>query len=481
MLFNSIEFIFIFLPIVWCLYFIFNRYSKYKLAITWLVIASLFFYSWWNPQYFLLIFGSMLFNFLIGTAINKMTVKKPLLIIGIIGNVAVLGYYKYVDFILSTVNTVAHTNFTLLHIMLPLAISFFTFQQIAYLVDTYKGETAHYNFISYALFVTFFPQLIAGPIVHHKEMMPQFEDTTNKKINYENIAKGLFIFCIGLTKKVAIADTFAVWANDGFANYTLLSNAEVWFTSLAYSMQLYFDFSGYCDMAIGIALLFNIKLPVNFFSPYKALSVQQFWRQWHMTLGRFLTQYIYIPLGGSRKGSLRTYINVFAIFFISGLWHGAGWTFIIWGTAHGLAVITNRLWAKYGFTLPKALAWLLTFLFVNFAWVYFRAESVTQANTMVKKMLHFDGSSFKALLTSDLTTMANIYTFMSFSLNQPIFYLGFLVIFFTMAIVGKNSIELVERFTPSIKTLALTQVCLVFVLICIYYLHKNSEFLYFNF
>ena len=286
----------------------------------------------------------MLFNFLIGTAINKMTVKKPLLIIGIIGNVAVLGYYKYVDFILSTVNTVAHTNFTLLHIMLPLAISFFTFQQIAYLVDTYKGETAHYNFISYALFVTFFPQLIAGPIVHHKEMMPQFEDTTNKKINYENIAKGLFIFCIGLTKKVAIADTFAVWANDGFANYTLLSNAEVWFTSLAYSMQLYFDFSGYCDMAIGIALLFNIKLPVNFFSPYKALSVQQFWRQWHMTLGRFLTQYIYIPLGGSRKGSLRTYVNVFAIFFISGLWHGAGWTFIIWGTAHGLAVITNRLW-----------------------------------------------------------------------------------------------------------------------------------------
>jgi len=298
----------------------------------------------------------MTFNYVIGRSLNKTCnnkgkgfSRKSILIFGVILNLSLLGYFKYADFFIENINIAFSVNAESLNLLLPLAISFFTFQQIAYLVDSYRQETKEYDFLNYALFVTFFPQLIAGPIVHHKEMMPQFAKTRNKVKSYRNIAMGLFIFSIGLFKKVVIADTFAVWATNGFDVATTLNLFEAWATSLSYTFQLYFDFSGYTDMAIGLALLFNIRLPVNFNSPYKATNIQDFWRRWHITLSRFLRDYVYIPLGGNKKGSFRTYNNLMATFVIGGLWHGASWAFIFWGFLHGLALTVQKLWSKLGF------------------------------------------------------------------------------------------------------------------------------------
>ncbi|MCW9026034.1 MAG: MBOAT family protein, partial [Thiovulaceae bacterium] len=353
MLFNSYEFIFMFLPITFFIYFFLNNKKLTEASKSWLVITSLFFYSWWNIIYLPLILTSMLFNFTVGNSLtktkeHKQIPKKSLLFIGIVANIGLLGYFKYSDFFISNLNIALDSNIELLHLALPLAISFFTFQQIAYLVDSYKSETKEYDFLNYAVFVSFFPQLIAGPIVHHKEMMPQFANIKNKIINYNNIALGLFIFSIGLFKKVIIADTFAIWATAGFDTAITLNLFEAWATSLSYTFQLYFDFSGYTDMAIGSALLFNIKLPINFNSPYKATNIQDFWRRWHITLSRFLKDYIYIPLGGNRKGNYRTYSNLMATFLIGGIWHGAGWTFIFWGFLHGFALVINRIWSSFG-------------------------------------------------------------------------------------------------------------------------------------
>lgn len=241
------------------------------------------------------------------------------------------------------------------------------------------------------MFVTFFPQLIAGPIVHHSEMMPQFADRANRILKPENISKGLYIFFIGLFKKVIIADTFAVWSSRGFDIAEQLSAAEAWATSLSYTFQLYFDFSGYTDMAIGIALMFNIYLPFNFNSPYKALDIQDFWRRWHMTLSRFLRDYIYIPLGGNRKGEAVLLRNLMLTFLIGGIWHGAGWTFIFWGLLHGLATVINRLWGFSRFRMNTFLAWFITFNFVNAAWIFFRAVRWEDAIKVLKGMVGLSG------------------------------------------------------------------------------------------
>jgi len=363
LLFNSYEFIFVFLPITFIIYFYLNHKRLTEASKGFLVFSSLFFYSWWNIAYLPLILSSMLFNYIIGNSLNNdeghhRFPKKSILTFGIVSNIALLGYFKYSDFMIENVNYLTSSNIPTLDLALPLAISFFTFQQISYLVDSYKQETKEYDFLNYALFVTFFPQLIAGPIVHHKEMMPQFANTRNKVKNYKNIAMGLFIFSIGLFKKVVIADTFATWATAGFDTATTLNLFEAWATSLSYTFQLYFDFSGYTDMAIGAALLFNIKLPINFNSPYKAITIQDFWRRWHITLSRFLKDYIYIPLGGNRKGEFRTYNNLMATFIIGGLWHGAGWTFVFWGFLHGIALVVHRVWSKLGFKLWTWVAWL---------------------------------------------------------------------------------------------------------------------------
>ena len=408
---------------------------------------------------------SMLFNYVIGNSLNKEIKtnkksfsKKSILIFGIVCNIALLGYFKYADFFIENFNFAIGTNVNLLHLVLPLAISFFTFQQVAYLVDSYRGETKEYDFLNYALFVTFFPQLIAGPIVHHKEMMPQFANNRNMVKNYRNIALGLFIFSIGLFKKVVIADTFAVWVTQGFDIAVTLNLFEAWATSLSYTFQLYFDFSGYTDMAIGISLLFNIKLPINFNSPYKATNIQDFWRRWHITLSRFLRDYIYIPLGGNKKGSFRTYSNLLATFVIGGFWHGAGWTFLFWGFLHGIALVIHRLWSNLGFKMWTWLAWFITFNFVNIAWVFFRAKEWEDAVKVLGGM--FGSYTFLINFTEEK------YKLVIFIL------IGFILVFL------KNSSQIQKSFKTNLKMLFLLIIMFSYSIMS---LNKVSEFLYFNF
>ncbi|MFS1519187.1 MBOAT family O-acyltransferase [Bacillus sp. SCS-151] len=475
MLFNSYVFILLYLPIVFICYFLLQKLKFRTAAKGFLVLASLYFYSYWNVKYLPIMIVSILINFLLATLINKgIQGKKVILVLGIIFNISLLGYFKYSDFFLTNVNTLFQSNFPLLQLALPLAISFFTFQQIAYLVDSYRGETKGYSFLNYSFFVSFFPQLIAGPIVHHSEIIKQLEEPTHYKMNFDNISRGLYIFVIGLFKKVIIADTFAIWANDGYSNLANLTFVDSWIVTMSYTFQLYFDFSGYCDMAIGIALIFNLKLPINFNSPYKSLNIQDFWRRWHITLGRFFTKYIYFPLGGSRVGPIRRNFNLFIIFFISGLWHGAGWTFIIWGILHGVASITYRIWNQLGFKLPKLLAWFVTFLFVHIAWVYFRSPDVGTANAMIVKMFSFGELPPK---------IASVVIGMGLPVQSaPNFFdlkLIILILIFLFIVVWmKNSVEKLNNFSFTIKNAAIISILAV---ISILYLNRVSEFLYFNF
>ncbi|MHC0038059.1 MBOAT family O-acyltransferase [Pseudoneobacillus sp. C159] len=477
MLFNSYVFILLFFPIVFLSYFGLLKLNNKTIAKGFLVAASLYFYSYWKIAYLPIMIGSIVVNFLIGKMINRSTKrKKPILVLGIIFNIALLGYYKYADFFITNVNTVFQSDFSLLHLALPLAISFFTFQQIAYLVDTYRGETKGYNFLNYTLFITFFPQLIAGPIVHHSEMMSQFDQSSKLRMNPSNVSKGFYIFAIGLFKKVIIADTFAIWANDGYSNLANLTLIDSWITTMSYTFQLYFDFSGYCDMAIGIALFFNITLPINFNSPYKSLNIQDFWRRWHITLGRFFTQYVYIPLGGSRGGKFRTYLNVFLIFFISGFWHGAGWTFVIWGTLHGLASIVYRAWSQLGIKLPKWLAWFVTFLFVHVAWVFFRSPDFSTASMMLGKMFNFANMQLPPRLAGVVSELGlSIQTATHFFDLKLVLLIA---VFLGISVWMKNSIQKLNHFTFSLKNAAIISVAVVLSLI---YLNRVSEFLYFNF
>ena len=470
MLFNSYVFIFIFLPLSFLLYFIILENLSVAYSKAFLVFVSLFFYGWWNVIYLPLIVISMAFNFFIGSKLNARNVggavnKKLLLLFGIIANLSLLAYFKYVDFFIENFNNFSGYAVSPLELALPLAISFFTFQQIAYLVDSYREETRQYTLLSYALFVTFFPQLIAGPIVHHKEMMPQFASSSNHIKNYKNILAGLFVFSIGLFKKVVIADTFAIWATNGFDKTEILNVVEAWITSLSYTLQLYFDFSGYTDMAIGIALLFNIKLPVNFNSPYKAKNIQDFWRRWHITLSRFLRDYIYIPLGGDRYGSFRTYSNLMITFILGGFWHGAGWTFIFWGGLHGIALAVHRVWKGFDLKMWNWMGWFLTFNFVNIAWVFFRAEEWSDAMKVIKGM--FGANEFGGL--NDLLIFSNLQL-----IDLCLMLFLFLTVPFILA--SKNSLELsVEIGKNKVYFSAML------LLTSIMFFNKTSSFLYFNF
>ena len=500
MLFNSYIFIFIFLPISFFIYFFLLQKRLIIGAKSFLVFASLFFYSWWNITYLPLILSSMLFNYIIGNSLNenyqKVKVNKKLLLtIGIVLNIALLGYFKYTDFMIENFNVIFDTSASLINLALPLAISFFTFQQIAYLVDSYRGETSEYDFLNYALFVTFFPQLIAGPIVHHAEMMPQFASPWNLVKKYKNIALGLFIFSIGLFKKVVIADSFAIWATTGFDKANVLSFFEAWATSLSYTFQLYFDFSGYTDMAIGAALLFNIRLPINFNSPYKALSIQDFWRRWHITLSRFLRDYVYIPLGGNRKGDIRTYSNLMATFIIGGIWHGAGWTFVFWGFLHGLALVIHRAWSALGFKLWTWLAWLVTFNFINVSWVFFRAKEWDDAIKVLKGMIGYND----IVLTKTFVSIYN-HTFKQLSFIMPKLEVSkvqtfifdattfiWIIFIFIFILRFKNSNEIISYNTIGKSSKILTKTyALYFALLFMFSilnisLSTYSEFIYFNF
>jgi len=427
-------FIFAFLPVALLGFFYLGARAHHRLAVAWLVGVSLFFYGWWNPAYLGLIVLSMLFNYSMGTFLCGKYANKLQLSFGIAVNLGLLGYFKYANFFVDNLNVIMGSSYNLEHIILPLAISFFTFQQIAYLIDAYRKETKEYNFLHYCLFVTFFPQLLAGPIVHHREMMPQFGRTSTFHFNPKYMEIGITMFGIGLFKKVILADGIAVYATpvfDAAANGTVLTVVDAWLGTLAYTFQLYFDFSAYSDMAIGIGLMFGIRLPVNFKSPYKATNIIDFWRRWHITLSTFLRDYLYFPLGGNRKGASRRYINLMITMLLGGLWHGAGWTFVIWGGLHGLYLVINHSWhalqRKLGCNLHKSnmagrsLSRVLTFLAVAVAWVFFRADDFGTATSILNSMfIPHQGALLTTHLFKDDMTMEMVWLF---SLSMIIWFL----------------------------------------------------------
>ncbi len=480
MLFNSFPYIFIFLPIVVIIYYILLKYRLVFASKIWLVFSSIIFYSWWDPKYTTLLLLSMLVNFAIGSSFyakifqdkNK---RKCLLIFGLVLNIAILGYFKYANFFIDNINHLFNCGITLAKIVLPLGISFFTFTQITYLVDTYKKEADEYSFVNYLLFVTFFPHLIAGPILHHKEIMPQFNDLKRKVLRYDNIAKGLFLFIIGLFKKVCIADILSLYVANGFG--TNISILEAWIIMLSYTLQIYFDFSGYCDMALGSAKMLNIDLPVNFNSPYKAISVQDFWRRWHMTLSRFLRDYIYIPLGGSKKGEFKTHKNILITMLIAGLWHGASWMFVLWGAVHGLAQCIHKLYLKTKFQIPKAIAIIITFMFINFSWIIFRAENFNQAVKIYKALFNINNFIIPKTYHLDFVFANNQNNYTEILLVLPI---AILIVF-----LCKNSNEIVGNININSQRKAVKYgiIFAVTFIFCILQLciSSYSEFIYFNF
>ncbi len=405
MLFNSFPFILAFLPVTLAVYFLADRLTDKRWALGWLLVASLFFYGWWNPANLWIIVVSICFNYLMAMRVIQpapQPTRKWYLGFGVAANLSLLGYFKYANFLIANYAALTGTALGLAHIILPIAISFFTFQQIVFLVEAYRGQAGDYDFLHYALLVTFFPHLIAGPIVQYREMLTQFNRPGRGRFAFSHFSIGATIFVIGLAKKVVVADGMAPYANAVFNSAhagVAPTFFEAWTGALAYTFQLYFDFSGYSDMAIGLARMMGIRFPMNFNSPYKAVNIIDFWRRWHITLSRFLRDYLYIPLGGNRKGSIRRHVNLLVTMLLGGLWHGAGWTFVIWGGLHGMYLIVNHFWqgarGMLGLTRPspvgRAAGQGLTFLAVVVAWVFFRAQSFGAASTVLRSMFLANG------------------------------------------------------------------------------------------
>src|SRR4030081_1330225 len=395
MLFNSYLFIFLFLPIALIGYFALGRLGNLA-PVMWLALASLCFFPGSNWQFVLLLLASVAFNYGIGLLLISQPLRDAprfaVLTVGVAGDLLVLGTFKYAGFLAANLNAILSTGFTV-NILLPVGISFYTFTQIAFLVDAYRGKVARYRLPDYVLFVTYFPHLIAGPILHHKDMIPQFERGAAKRPDAHMILCGLIIFAIGLFKKTCLADGIQPLVGPVFGPGSPTFD-QAWIGALAYTFQLYFDFSGYSDMAIGISLMFGIFLPLNFNSPYKATSIIEFWRRWHMTLSQFLRDYLYIPLGGNRSGPAWRYVNLMMTMLLGGLWHGAAWTFVVWGALHGAYLCVNHGWNRFG---PKVAprygrvadiaGLILTFIAVVVAWVFFRADSVSAAIYVLSRMV----------------------------------------------------------------------------------------------
>lgn len=423
MLFNSYEFLFLFLPVVFAGFFGLARFG-HNISALWLSLASLFFYGWWSPKYVWLLLFSILFNYSFGYLMGHAATRvrsRSLLIVAITVNLALLGFFKYANFFIDNINEISGGTFTFVSIILPLGISFFTFTQIAYLVDVHRGIAREYNFNHYLLFVTYFPHLIAGPVLHHGQMMPQFGQRETYRLRLDNVAVGLGIFTIGLVKKVLFADSFAEYTGPVFAaaqHGVQPDFIEAWTGTLAFTLQLYFDFSGYCDMAIGVSLLFGIKLPINFNSPYKAPNIIEFWRRWHMTLSQFLRDYLYIPLGGNRKGTALRHANLMVTMVLGGLWHGANWTFVVWGALHGIYLVINHAWRSLvGKWIPAqgvssriycVAATALTFVCVMVAWIFFRADSWQAAILMLKGCFGLGGISLPSKGASIVESLGSL-------------------------------------------------------------------------
>jgi alginate O-acetyltransferase complex protein AlgI len=505
MLFNSHIFIFAFLPLVLLGYYALTRAAGARAGIVFLVLASIFFYGWWNPIYVPLLVGLMLGNFALGSWLGALQERpraaKALLTVGITVNLAVLCYYKYTNFLIDNLRQLTGWEVPIASVVLPLGISFFIFQKIAYLVDSYRGETRGYGVVDYCLFVSFFPQLIAGPIVHHKDVVPQFR-ASDGRLRADDLVAGITLFSIGLFKKVVLADNISVFANQAF-NFIHSGQDAGFFTAwggaLAYTLQLYFDFSGYCDMAIGLARLFGIKLPMNFDSPYQAHSIIEFWRRWHITLSRFLRDYLYIGLGGNRKGPVRRHVNLMLTMLLGGLWHGAGWTFVFWGFLHGAYLIINHAWRHATADVRwlktpifAAASWAVTLLAVVVGWVFFRAASFGDAASMLAGMCGLNGIAVPDKVLPHIPALAQLGLGVE---DMGMKFIGFawIIALGLIALFAPNSQQIMHRvepvleqvrptrgptWSPSLRWATVTGILFTASLLS---LSRVSEFLYFQF
>ncbi|MDE6738138.1 MAG: MBOAT family protein [Lachnospiraceae bacterium] len=513
MLFNSYIFIFIFLPLTLLGWYGLNYYRKYTLANVFLAGMSLWFYGYFNVRYLAIILCSIGVNYLLSYLLTRIPTdlsgadgvhqtvsthriwNRVGLITGIVLNLGILFYFKYYDFFIENINHAFHTDFTLKHILLPLGISFFTFQQLSFIIDRALGKCEHYSLINYITFVTFFPQLIAGPIVLYKEMIPQFEDTSRRSFNAASFSRGIYLFVLGLAKKVLLADTFALAANYGFAQTFSLDSISTVAVILSYTFELYFDFSGYSDMAIGLGRMFNIELPVNFNSPYRACTIKEFWQRWHITLSRFFITYVYIPLGGSRKGRARMLINTFIIFLLSGLWHGAAWTYVAWGAIHGLLVVWDNL-GIIGikgrdekrpalFHIPAWLGWIFTFTLFNMSLFFFRSGSMIAAIQLFKNLFSgsYTGKIFEVaaqLNVSEIYVIGQALDMMAPNLSGYLYLIAMLLLFALAfyLVFRPNAYERSMRGELTSKRCWIVCILLIW---CIVSLSQVSTFLYFNF
>lgn len=511
MLFNSYIFILLFLPLTVSVYFLINKLREQKrgkLDLWWLFVMSLWFYGYSNPSYLLLILFSIFINYFVSKRISKnresmkRNIAKRWMITGVVFNLALLFCFKYYDFFISNLNILFKEDWVLKNIALPLGISFFTFQQVSYIVDSYRDkEIIKYRFVEYASYVAFFPQLVAGPIVMHSELIPQMKDVAKKKINFDNMSQGLYALALGLGKKVLLADTLSKIVNIGYGSVFSLNAVSTIVIMVSYTLQIYFDFSGYCDMALGMAKMFNMDLPFNFNSPYKAKSVNEFWDRWHMTLSRFFLHYVYIPLGGSRKGKIRTYVNTAIVFLLSGIWHGANWTFILWGIIHGFFNVCEKILMDLFKKTKKVkneintrvsailkvvknlLGYIYMFMFINTTWVVFRAESIADIKRMYQSLAIKTGG-ISELITSKVNDLVEVRLlarlgFLDLFERYPTFpCVSFLIILLIAVYFCKNTQEKMANSQFGVKRSLITILLIVWSVIS---LSDVSEFLYFNF
>lgn len=504
MIFNSYIFILLFLPLALIGYFALNKYCCNKdgqAGLMWLLGLSLVFYAYDIPVFMLLFLASIIVNYAIGRVITglkagrekKTELQKILMVTGVILNLAPLAYFKYGDFFVDSIEDFFHAEWNVT-VALPLGISFYTFLQIAYLVDCYREEKGFdYTFLEYAVYTAFFPKLTMGPIVLHWEVIPQLRDKTKKKLDYSNLSQGLYAFALGLAKKVLLADTLAKFVNAGFENLHVLNTMTAVVVTLCYTLQLYFDFSGYCDMAVGVARMMNIELPYNFNSPYKAKSISEFWDRWHKTLTRFFTRYVYIPLGGSRKGKIRTYVNTIIVFLLSGLWHGAEWNFVFWGFLHGIFMTVEKIGKDLGLGfknlngIPRkiidCIKWLYTFIAVNFMWIFFRAKNMKQAKLFLTRLVS-GGLKCQEYICDIFNDLIEIRVLKRFGLNSLMessmeVTIGVFLIILVFGVVFLRNTQ--EKMMSAKYNWIRSIVTAVLIVWCVVSLSDVSVFLYFNF
>lgn len=503
MLFNSYIFIFIFLPAVLLGWYGLNRCKQYKLANLFLAGMSLWFYGYFNVYYLAIILSSICLNYILSFLLTLVPADSPRsrplyrigLWTGVFLNLGILFYFKYYDFFIENINYAFHTDYTLKHILLPLGISFFTFQQLSFVIDRCLGKSEHYSFLNYITFVTFFPQLIAGPIVLYKEMIPQFEDISRRRFDVSSFSRGICLFVLGLSKKVLLADTFALVVNYGFAQTFSLDSVSTVAVILSYTFELYFDFSGYSDMATGLGKMFNIELPVNFNAPYRSCSMKEFWQRWHITLSRFFITYVYIPLGGSRKGRARMLLNTFLVFLLSGLWHGAAWTYVAWGAMQGMLVVWDNLGIigisgreekrPARFHIPEWLGWIFTFTLFNMSLFFFRSQSMDGAIQLFRNLFSgtFNGKVYEIAAQLDLSELYVVRQVLDMAAPGLVnyMYLAFLLLLLVLSfflVFGPTAYERTMR--GELTSGRCWMICILLVW-CIISLSQVSTFLYFNF